>query len=437
MRKGLAGLILGLSLIVASVSWSGFVMTRTVLDPSRSERLADQMLDNEVLRSALVGRLSDALGAALPADVPVPRQQLEQAANAALEDERVEKLVRDGIVRVHQNALEGNNEPITIDAAALGAASRASLIEVRPELAAVLPEAPAVEIDLPTGGLSWLGSVRRTVNRFTAVLGLIAAAGALSALLITKDRPGVLRRVSIWAFGAAAFWMVVGYGIPFLAKTLAPSSSAIIAAIVDVFFGAMIPPAIMMAVFGAALLGLSLLWTTMAARQPATLLQPAGPGGRGHNPSTGAEARPEPRRGGHTSNVRTTSTTPVSRAAHEAPAPVRRSSPDQQGPAPVDPTQVFAAHSPDPGDNWDAVAPLPEEPATPTWVEGVGYVKADPADSGPGNSGPVDSEPADSEPADFGPVDFGPVDFGPVDFGPVDFGPGDSQRAPDAGNDVS
>ncbi|MFT7600332.1 MAG: hypothetical protein ACI8TP_003273 [Acidimicrobiales bacterium] len=434
MRKGLAGLILGLSLIVASVSWSGFVMTRTVLDPSRSERLADQMLDNEVLRSALVGRLSDALGAALPADVPVPRQQLEQAANAALEDERVEKLVRDGIVRVHQNALEGNNEPITIDAAALGAASRASLIEVRPELAAVLPEAPAVEIDLPTGGLSWLGSVRRTVNRFTAVLGLIAAAGALSALLITKDRPGVLRRVSIWAFGAAAFWMVVGYGIPFLAKTLAPSSSAIIAAIVDVFFGAMIPPAIMMAVFGAALLGLSLLWSTMAARQPATLLQPAGPGGRGHNPSTGAEARPEPRRGGHTSNVRTATPTQVSRAAHEAPAP-------------VDPTEVFAAHSPDPGDNWDAVAPLPEEPATPTWVEGVGYVKADPADSGPVNSGPVDSEPADFGPVDFGPVDFGPVDFGPVDFGPVDFGPGDSgpvdfgpgdsQRAPDPGNDVS
>ncbi len=407
MRKGLAGLILGLSLVVASVSWAGFVMTRTVLDPGRSERLADQLLDNETLRTALVGRLSDAMGAALPADVPVPRQQLEQAADTALEDERVDALIRDGIVRVHQNALEGNDEPIAIDATALGAASRDSLIEVRPELAAVLPEAPMVEIELPTSGLTWLGSARRQVARYTTILALVAAAGALLALLVTKDRPAILRRVAFWAFGASIFWLAVGFGIPFLADTLAPSSNAIVAAIVDVFFGAMVPPAVMMAVFGALLLGASMLWSTMAARRPAAVMQPRRPKEQPAPLPFAGDTAAQPRRrpGSTTSNIRPAA----------APSTASSSSASTQ-PSRVDPTLTGGAIDPvaapsggafpsstaapptisqsavpaydttdqldrqAPGDAWEVTTPEPTQAARPAWVEGVGYVEEDAVD---------------------------------------------------------
>ncbi len=384
MRRGLAGLILGLSLVVASVSWAGFVMGRTVLDPGRSERLADQILDNETLRAALVGRLSDGLGAALPANVPIPRQDLELAADRALEDPRVDALLRDGVVRVHQNALEGNAEPVAIDATALGAATRDSLIQLRPELESVVPAAPPVIIELPTGGLSWLGTVRRTVQRFTLVLALLAVAGATTALVVAKNRPAVLRRVSTWAFGTAAFWLVVGYGIPFLAKTVAPTSTAIVAAVIDVFFGAMIQPAIAMAVFGVLLLGLSFLWSSVAARQPARLLQPtpagADPAGRSVRRSTGRT----------TSNIRSGQVptpyqpeAPPSAQSPPAQSPPAQSPPVHRPPAgPVpEPTQVLpTAH---PGQTTRPAAEHPghaeQPPAGPRrWVEGIGYVE-DPA----------------------------------------------------------
>lgn len=343
MRRSLAGLILGLSLVLASVSWAGFVLTNTVLDPGRSERLADQLLDNEVLRSALVGRLVAGMEATLPPEVPVPRQQLELAATAALDDPRVDALVREGIVKVHRNALEGSAEPVTLDASALGAASRDALVGVRPELATVLPEAPPLAVELPTGGLSWLGKLRDLASRISLLLGLVAAAGIAISLFVAKNRPAILRRVSVWAFGAAAFWLVVGYGVPFLARTVAPSSTAIISAMIDVFFGAMIRPAVMMGVFGLILLAFSMLWATMSNRRGAALLQPART-----QASQGRASRPSP--GGATSNIRPT---PSPRA---------------------DPTQVLPVTR-IPGPSGPAPAPQPDQRSSPRWVEGQGYVE--------------------------------------------------------------
>ena len=355
MRRGLAGLILGLSLVLASVSWAGFVLTNTVLDPGRSERLADQLLDNEALRAALVGRLVAAMEASLPAEVPIPRQQLEQAADVALDDPRVDAMVRDGIVRTHRNALEGNTEPVVLDASALGAATRDALVGVRPELATVLPEEPPLTVELPTAGLSWLGRLRNLAQRVSTVLGLAALAGVTLSLLVAKNRPAILRRVSIWAFGASAFWLVVGYGVPFLAKTVAPSSTAIISAMIDVFFGAMIRPAVLMGAFGGLLLVASMLWGSASQRRGAAILQPARSGER-------AGPGPGPGRGGVSSNVRPSTIVPPTIVPPtivpptSVPPPVARR---------VDATQVYPTMATQP-------------PPGPRWVEGVGYVEGGP-----------------------------------------------------------
>ncbi len=326
MRKGLAGLVLGLSLLVASLAWAGFTMSRTILDPGRSERLADQLFDNEQLRAALVDRVAAGLGAALPDGAPVvPDQLLEQAADKALDDPSVQAVVRDGIVRTHRNALEGNAEPVTVDASALGAAGRASLVEIRPELATVLPEVPPVAITLPTSGLARLGAIKNFVDRFTILAAATAAIGALVSLVVTSDRPSVLRRLAFWAFGTAAFWLIVGFGIPWVANRVAPASAAIVAAVIDVFFGAMIPPAVMLAVAGAVVLGVSFFWQAASARQGAAAIQPR----RQKRPIEAAgPARTQNRpTGGHMSNIR-------GRTQDAAPRPQRS--------ATADPTAVQA-----------------------------------------------------------------------------------------------
>lgn len=392
MRRALASLILGLSLVLATVAWSGFVMLHTVLDPGRSERLADEMLDNTVLRGVIVDAVADSLQSAVPAGVEVPRDQLEAAATAALDDPRAEALVRDGIVRIHRNALEGVEEPVTLDAAAFGAAARDSLVAARPELAPVLPPAPSVAVTLPDAGLSFLGRVRDLLERAVMTAALVALAGAVFALVIARDRPGVLRRVSLWAFAASAFWLLLGYGLPWLAEQLAPASAAVFAAAVEVFLGAMIPPALGLAGFGVALIVVSLVWDALrrsvGARGPryepehaprhvppqavparaaqAGQLAPAG---------QGPQAGPWQHRTQAVSGS-TLASDPTS--AWLAPA----SSPD-----PWDLTRPEApppASWPPPGDPWSSTRPEPgpvpgpgRGPSGPgtRWVEGVGYVE--------------------------------------------------------------
>lgn len=410
MRRGIAGLILGLSLVVASVAWSGFVLTRTVLDPNRSERLADQVLDNDVLRDALVGRLATSMETVLPAEAAVPRQLLETAATTALDNPEVENLVRSGIVDVHRSALEGDAQPVTIDAAALGSASRQALIDARPELEAFLPAAPELEVELPVGGLSVLGTIRSFVEQATTIGAFIAIIGAATSFAIAKNRPAVLRRVSFWAFGTATFWLVVGFGIPFLAERLAPSSTAVISAFVDVFFGAMIRPGLVMAAFGAACLAGSFFWAAGSATAGARMLQPnvdqprsrsRAPQHSGSVPATSAA----PRRGvGSTqSNIRRSAPQPPmndqQRAAAQAQEQARQRAAQQQAarqaapPSYTQPPAQRPAPSPAPAPNHAQVDPTRVQPRpldaegrpdysnspnplgrAPRWEPGVGYV---------------------------------------------------------------
>ena len=287
MRRGLASLIMVLSLLVASGSWAGFILTRTVLDPGRSEALADNLLDNTVVRAVIVDLLSDAVESQIPTSVVVPRQTIEVAADEALDDPRVEAVVRDGFVRAHQNALNGVDEPVALDATALGEVGREKVVALRPELNPVLPAAPQLEVDLPTGGLSVLGDLRAQVRRYTIFGALVALFGITISFVMTTRRAKALRRVAYWAFANSFFWLLVGFGLPTILELIAPPSSVSIAtAVVDVFLGAMIRPAVIMFGLGVLLLVLSMAWPALARRRPGHLVDQQRPApGALHQPS--------------------------------------------------------------------------------------------------------------------------------------------------------
>lgn len=371
MRRGFAGLILGLSLVVASISWAGFIMSRTVLDPGRSERLAEQVFDNEELRSVLTSRLADSLGAALPSDIVVPNQTLEAAAALALDNPQVQELVQTAIVDTHRQALEGDVQPVVIDSAVISDTVRSSLIATNPELGATIPELPSTTIELPTTGLNFLGTLKGFVDQVTILSALAALAGAATALVITSDRPSVLRRVAFWALGASAFWLIIAYGVPFLAGLIGPASSALITAAIDVFFGAMVQPAIILAAVGVGLFALSMFWSSVADRQPARVAQPErAPRGQGAKATANRIGTAAP-------------TPPVE--AYGRPIPQR----------PIDHTVVQAMPQPTEGQPsarlGPTAEPLPAEPASaapaepwapepqrePIWIEGRGYVDPD------------------------------------------------------------
>lgn len=365
MRKGFAGLVLGLALVIASISWAGFIMSRTVLDPGRSERLAVQVFDNEELRSVLVTRLAESLGDALPGEVVVPSQTLELAASLALDNPEVQRLVRTAIVDTHKAALEGNAEPVVIDSSILSNALFDSLVQTNPNLETIVPVVPSTSVELPTSGLNFLGSIKGFADRVTLLAALAALAGGSIALMVTSDRPSVLRRVSFWAFGAALFWLIVGFGVPLLAGLIGPTSSAVTTAAVDVFFGAMITPAMVMAGVGVGLAVTSVAWASAATRHPARVAQPArasrGPGAKNTATRLGVAS----------------ATPPVEAYGR----PVPRGSVDQTvvQSRPIADDGTPAAR-PGPGATRVSHEPSFEQPrAEPIWIEGRGYVDPDEA----------------------------------------------------------
>ncbi|MGI9615383.1 MAG: hypothetical protein ACR2QO_20900 [Acidimicrobiales bacterium] len=275
MRRGLASLIMGLSLLVATASWAGFVLSRTVLDPGRSEALADTLLEDPEVRATIVDRLADSAESQIPTDVPVTRDVVDAAAENALEDPRVEALIRDGLVQAHQNALNGIDEPVMLDGAALGAAGRDAVVAQQPDLDPFLPQAPTLEVELPSTGLSWLGTVKSYVDRYTLFGAIVAIAGVSAAFVLARRRAAALRRVAFWAVSASAFWIAAAYALPWVLERIAPSSVSIASAAVDVFFGAMIRPALTLAGVGVGLLLLSFFWPAIERRRPAAMLDQA------------------------------------------------------------------------------------------------------------------------------------------------------------------
>lgn len=275
MRRSLSAVVLGLSLFLGSLGWAAFTITRTALDPSRSDELADQMFERPELRAALVQILADRIGSLLPPGVAVPRQQLEAIADRTLDDPSVEMLVRDGLVEVHQKALRGDDTDTVLHATAVGTAARNVLVADQPELDPLLPQAPALRVALPTAGLSFLGTIRTALSQAAVVAGTLALAGSVVALVVTRDRPLVLRRLSVWAFGTAGFWLVLAMGIPRLVAALAPTQAIIAGAVAAVLFGSMIPAAVTLFAIGAGVLLASWLWVGHARRRGARLVRRA------------------------------------------------------------------------------------------------------------------------------------------------------------------
>ncbi|MEM9036146.1 MAG: hypothetical protein AAGD18_16225 [Actinomycetota bacterium] len=254
IRRSLAALILGPSLLVASLAWSGFVALQTVLDPDRSREVAEELFDNDEVQAQLTSNLASAISAGLPEGAPVTDEQVDQAATAVLADPAVEALVLDALGSTHAAFLGEGEAPETLSLAPVAESLRAQLVETVPGAAAVVPELPALEFDLPTERIPDASPLRTFTQRAVPVLALVAAIGVVLALLTTTDRSSVLWRAGVWAVGAAAFSLIIGLGLPWVIRRFAPDGAEVFAALFSALLRSVILPAIVLAVGGVVLM---------------------------------------------------------------------------------------------------------------------------------------------------------------------------------------
>jgi hypothetical protein len=368
VRRSAAAALLGISLWLGALAWSGFLVIRTVLDPDRSEDVAEALLDDADVREQMVENIAGGVANGLPEGARVPPEVLEAGAARALEVPEVERLVLDALVASHRALLGEEQAPDTLSGTEFGSAARRALVDSHPELGGFLDEEPSLEVALPTERIPDLGPVRRGLSAVVPVLAVASLAGVVVSLLVTTDRRSVLRRAGFWAIGLSALVLAVAYGIPALASQVVPDQSQIVAALIGALAAATRGPAAALAAAGGACLSLSVLAGSATAARPST--------GR-RSPPVRPPAIPTapPVRGRMPSQV---PTVPPSGRTDRFPAVDRSGRPVTGGASspPTAPTEATVPTEPEPTRIEDPLEPPGPPPSRPgaRWVRGVGWV---------------------------------------------------------------
>ena len=404
-RRVIAGLILGPALLIGSFAWSGFLALRTVFDEDRSRDIAEELLENEEVRAQLAENLGVAIEAAVPAEVPLTAAQVDAAALAVLEDERVTNLILEAFGSTHKAFLGQGDAPESLDLGPVAAAAREQIVSIAPGTADRIPESPELVVELPTERIPDSSPVKNFLETSVPFLAGISIVMVVMAFLTTSDRPSVLKRAAMWAIGTTVVYLLLGLGVPALLRAVAPPQAEVLAALLTALLRTTLLPSVVLGSIGAGLLIASWVWPsadrdratpsprptpgptpvaapaapaetpTGAIQPPAPVVPPA--------PWVPPAPKPEPPR--PALDYQPTAPAPPDPEYTPPPRPRRPAPPAE--PPPFRPTLPTRANRPDPVDlpAWTGEADQPEAVPKwlpPRWVEGQGWV-LDPEDDRP------------------------------------------------------
>ena len=268
-------MLMGLSLLVASAGWAGFVFAHSVLDDGQARRLAARLMDHEGVRTVLVSRLGEGMERYVPVDEPMSRQELRAVADEALNDPLAAAAFRQAISEAHRLGLADTGVEPTFTDFEVNEAARHTLVAARPSLNGRILVNPPVRVRLPVDGLTWFSGLKSLADRFAALALAMSVIGFATSFIVADDPTSVLRRAAWWILASAAGWMLVGPAFAALVRFSVPSSYIVFAVAVETVLRSMRDPAIIMASFGIGLLSVSYLAPAVARRRGALLVERA------------------------------------------------------------------------------------------------------------------------------------------------------------------
>ncbi len=405
-RRVIAGIILGPALLIGSFAWWGFLALRTVFDETRTQTIAEELLDNEAVVDQIGNNIGTALEAAMPDSVQLDDEQVAAGVEIILTDPVVRDLIIASLGTTHRAFLGLDDAPATIDLGPALESSKERIGIFAPTVAEQIPD--SFEVDLPTERIPDASPVKGFLERSVPLLAGIAVTLALLAFLTTSDRSQVLGKAARWAIGTTAFYLIVGLGLPCLIRRFAPDQAEVLAALLAAVLRAALIPSIVLAVVGIVLLASSMFWpdpgrrkdraraSRASARQPPPAAAPPTPAPTIARPTPVASSpSPSPSPASSRPAAPTTAmpAAPVAPRPTPAPAPVVPPTPSPLPtpppapsiPVPPRPTLPTRARPPDSvglpawtgepvTEDGGVAGPEPKKWRAPTWVEGHGWV---------------------------------------------------------------
>jgi hypothetical protein len=281
MRRLIASFLAGVAVFAACVAWTSLAATATVLDPSRTERVAEVLTHDRAVRAAVEDALAQALVAAVPVSAPVSIDEVKAAAHRALDDPRALEVMRVAIVEAHRRLVGETHGSLQVDAGPIAIAGRDALLAAHPELARTLPTPPPLAVELPTESLPDLGGLKDAAGGVPQKAAQAAAVLFAAALLVAADRPRVLRRAGLFAVWAAGAWVALGWLVPWAVSHWSVDGGlAVLGSLSVAVARPMMLPAAALLAAGAAVLVAASAWArnrSARSKVPAAGPTPGGP----------------------------------------------------------------------------------------------------------------------------------------------------------------
>jgi hypothetical protein len=268
VRRTLALFVTQVGLLVATVTLSGWWWRHTTLDPSRTGRVAESLMESPQIRSLIVDRIVNEVALATGRSPDELRAIADQRLDSSDPGTKVSlPAVADALKQVHERLVGVSSGPVTLSPAAIGellgpelaaqvplssiptidpnAATAAidaakasgdnafadsafgdaltasglgdqlgSLNPLPPAAAPTPTAAPAAPMSWNVPQLGWMASVRDRLDDLIA-LGVVVALGLVAAGLLLHPRPEqTLRTVGWWSLGAAAWQLMIAWVLP-------------------------------------------------------------------------------------------------------------------------------------------------------------------------------------------------------------------------------
>lgn len=385
-RNLAGGALVAFGLILASLAWSGFSLSRTVLNPDRSEEIARHLYNDPFVKEFLEERVAQAVAAQMPLELGVANRDIKAAAASAMDSTEVEDTFVGALSTIHRQLLgleTPSGDSVKLNSPEIGEEIKFDLGKQVPGLGNALSSLDVLSVDLPVDSLPDVGSWRDKLANGVNLLALAALILVGVAFVITNNRPKILRRVGFWAIGAAAFWLILAVVIPVAAPVFLPESAALVGGFWGVAAQGMRMPSIVAVAAGVVAVVLSFIWG--ATSKHLVGARPTSAATRNANPIPAV-----PYATSNRPSAPVASSGPVSAARYGPPTgqpvpprppggPTRDATQVYQGqgftpPSPAGPhtTPPSSSASP-PTPPTPPVAP-PEHGPQSRWVEGQGYV---------------------------------------------------------------
>jgi hypothetical protein len=193
-------------MLLCGIAFTGWYAQHTVLDTTRTERVATTVLSDVNVRNFVAGEIEPVLANASPTTASaVPGAQL----SATLADPAIQQDLSQFVGDIHRRVIGVGTGPVTLDKTAVDRLITAAEPTISP---AELAKIPPVTFDVPrTASLS---SSRRLVADHWWLFGLVGLAMVAGGVATSADRRAAVKVIGKWLIGLSLVQLLFLWIVP-------------------------------------------------------------------------------------------------------------------------------------------------------------------------------------------------------------------------------